>query len=71
MAVPQIAVAIMLLTWAQPLHALAIAALVAAQLWLMTRLLADPAARAPWYNATGVSLFVAGMLISAFAVRAS
>ena len=35
----------------------------------MKRLLADPRERAPWYNATGVSLYVIGMLISAFAVR--
>jgi chlorophyll synthase len=32
------------------------------------RLLADPRARAPWYNATGVSLYVLGMLVSAFAL---
>jgi chlorophyll synthase len=38
-------------------------------LLLMGRLLKDPRERAPWYNATGVSLYVAGMLISAFAVR--
>ena len=36
----------------------------------MRRLLQDPRARAPWYNATGVSLFVLGMLVSAFATRA-
>jgi chlorophyll synthase len=35
----------------------------------MVRLLRDPAAQAPWYNATGTSLYVLGMLISAFAVR--
>jgi chlorophyll synthase len=35
----------------------------------MRRLLKDPRARAPWYNSTGISLYVTGMMISAFAVR--
>jgi chlorophyll synthase len=35
----------------------------------MRRLLADPRGRAPWYNGTGVSLYVAGMLVSAFALK--
>jgi chlorophyll synthase len=39
------------------------------QITLMVRLLASPRARAPWYNATGTSLYVLGMLVSAFAVR--
>jgi chlorophyll synthase len=38
------------------------------QLVLMRRLLEAPAARAPWYNATGTTLYVLGMLVSAFAV---
>ena len=29
----------------------------------------DPRAKAPWYNATGVALYVTGMMIAAFAVR--
>jgi chlorophyll synthase len=35
----------------------------------MRRLLVDPRGRAPWYNGTGVSLYVTGMLISAFALK--
>jgi chlorophyll synthase len=35
----------------------------------MVRLLKDPRKLAPWYNATGVSLYVLGMLASAFALR--
>jgi len=35
----------------------------------MAKLLADPKARAPWYNATGTSLYVLGMLASAFALH--
>ena len=37
----------------------------------MRRLLRDPRRFAPWYNATGVTLYVLGMLASAFAVRAT
>jgi chlorophyll synthase len=36
----------------------------------MVKLLGDPRARAPWYNATGITLYVLGMLASAFALRA-
>ncbi len=35
----------------------------------MRRLLADPRGRAPWYNATGISLYVTGMMVAAFALR--
>jgi chlorophyll synthase len=35
----------------------------------MLRLLAQPRERAPWYNATGTSLYVIGMLVAAFALR--
>ena len=35
----------------------------------MPRLLRDPKGQAAWYNATGTSLYVLGMLVSAFAVR--
>ncbi|WP_075217387.1 chlorophyll synthase ChlG [Mongoliimonas terrestris] len=68
MALPQIAVVVLLLVWGRPLHALGVGLLLAAQVILMGRLLADPRARAPWYNATGTSLYVLGMLVSAFAV---
>ena len=34
----------------------------------MRRLLTDPRQHAPWYNATGTTLYVIGMLVSAFAV---
>jgi chlorophyll synthase len=52
--------------WAIALHA----TLIAAQLPLMRRLLTDPRALAPWYNATGILLYVLGMLVSAFGLRA-
>ena len=44
--------------------------LLAAQLLLMRRFLAEPVARATWYSAFGVLLYVLGMLLAAFAVRA-
>ncbi len=69
MAVPQAFVVAALLAWDRPHHAAAVALLLAAQLFLMPRLLRSPRERAPWYNATGVSLYVTGMLVSAFALR--
>jgi chlorophyll synthase len=69
MAVPQLAVVAMLVAWGRPVHAGVVAAGIAVQGLLMTRLLQSPRERAPWYNATGVSLYVLGMLVSAFALR--
>jgi chlorophyll synthase len=71
MAAPQFVVVALLLHWGRPFHAAAIAALLAAQFWLMRRLLDDPHGRAAWYNATGTTLYVAGMLIAAFGLRAT
>ncbi|MGF1651383.1 MAG: chlorophyll synthase ChlG [Hyphomicrobiaceae bacterium] len=69
MTVPQLVVVGLLLIWGQPWYALAVAGVVLAQLALMTRLLEAPRERAPWYNATGTTLYVTGMMISAVAVR--
>ncbi len=69
MAIPQVAVIIALIEWDHPYYAGAVSALLAAQLVLMARFLKEPRALAPWYNATGTSLYVIGMLISAFALR--
>lgn len=65
MAVPQAVVIGLLASWGLTWSALAVAASLALQLALMPRLLADPAGRAPWYNATGVSLYVSGMMAAA------
>ena len=54
---------------ASPWPALAIAALLVGQLAAMRVLIRDPRAKAPWYNATGVLMYVTGMMISAFALR--
>jgi len=70
MALPQIVVIGLLIAWGTPYHAAGVASLLVVQLVLMRRLLADPRKNAPWYNATGTTLYVLGMLVSAFAVGA-
>lgn len=70
MAVPQLAVVAMMLVWQRPFYAAAVAALVLAQLFLMVHFLKSPRERAPWYNGTGISCYVVGMLVSAFALAA-
>jgi chlorophyll synthase len=69
MAVPQGVVVLLLALQGHPISAALVAASLAAQCLLMRRLLQQPRDRAPWYNATGVTLFVAGMMVSALAVR--
>ena len=69
MVVSQAVVVLLLLVWGFPVYASAVAGLVAAQVALMLRLLRSPRERAPWYNATGTSLYVIGMLVTAFALR--
>jgi len=69
MAVPQIVVIGLLIRWDKPLHAMGVVALLGAQFFLMRRLLKDPNKEAAFYNATGTTLYVIGMLVSAFAVR--
>ncbi|MBX9796842.1 chlorophyll synthase ChlG [Sphingomonas sp.] len=65
MAVPQLAVIAILAAGQHGWAALIIAALLAVQLALMPRLIANPVARAPWYNGTGTTLSVLGMLVAA------
>jgi chlorophyll synthase len=65
MAAPQVVVAILLAQWGHHLSAVAVAISLLAQLGLMTRLLRDPRRFAPWYNGTGVTLYVLGMLAAA------
>jgi chlorophyll synthase len=69
MALPQIVVVLMLLIWGRPWHALAVAVLLGAQFAAMRVLLRDPRGKAPWYNGTGVLLYITGMMITAFAIR--
>ncbi|MEL6522067.1 MAG: chlorophyll synthase ChlG, partial [Pseudomonadota bacterium] len=57
MALPQVAVILLLLLWQKPIFAAVIAVSLGAQIAAMTVLLRDPKGRAPWYNGTGVMLY--------------
>lgn len=70
MALPQAAVVGLLVAWQRPVQAAVVAALLLVQLVLMARFLRDPRLRATWYSGFGVTLYVAGMMVSAFALRA-
>ncbi|POR42779.1 chlorophyll synthase ChlG [Methylobacterium sp. V23] len=69
MAVPQIAVILGLFAWNRPWHGTVIGVLLLGQFVLMRRLLTAPRERAAWYNGTGTTLYVLGMLVAAFALR--
>jgi chlorophyll synthase len=64
-------VIVMLLEWGATGHALGVAGLLAVQIGLMWRFLGAPRERATWYSALGINFFVIGMLVSAFALRAT
>ncbi len=70
MALPQVLVIALLIDWQLTQFAGWIAAGLAAQLLAMRRLLSDPKKLAPWYNAVGVTLYVAGMMVAANAISA-
>ncbi len=69
MLLPQLVMIAALLAWNCPSHATAVGALVLGQALLMVRFLAQPRERAAWYSAWGVTLYVSGMMITAFALR--
>jgi chlorophyll synthase len=68
MAVPQAGVVALLLGWDRPIQAGIVGLSLALQGLAMARLLRDPARLAPWYNGTGVTLYVLGMMVAATAV---
>jgi chlorophyll synthase len=70
MALPQVVVVAMLLKQGQPVHAAIVFGVLLAQVALMPMLVRNPRQRAPLYNATGTTLYVSGMMTSAFAMRA-
>ncbi|OYU16353.1 MAG: bacteriochlorophyll/chlorophyll synthetase [Alphaproteobacteria bacterium PA4] len=70
MAIPQVIVAVLLARWGSPFVAALVMLSIAFQFLLMQRLLSDPAKHAPFYNATGTTLYVLGMLVSAIGLRA-
>jgi chlorophyll synthase len=62
MLLPQLMVTLLLIRWDLTPFALVVSVVVVAQLLAMRKLLRDPKQFAPWYNATGVSLYVSGMM---------
>ncbi len=69
MALAQALVVVLLVIFGKPWHGLAVLALLIVQFAAMRVLFRDPKGKAPWYNGTGVVLYVTGMMISAFALR--
>ena len=70
MALPQIVVILLLFAWGQPGRGMAVAVLLGIQVLMMDDFLTRVSHRALWYSGFGVPFFVAGMMVSAFAVRA-
>jgi len=62
MLLPQLVVIGLLIDWQLLPSAAAVTGVVVAQILAMKKLLTDPKLLAPWYNATGVSLYVLGMM---------
>jgi len=69
MALPQVVVIVLLAQWGMPWHAWAVAGLLVGQLAMMVWFVDKPVERALYYSGFGVPLFVAGMMVSAFALR--
>ena len=69
MLLAQWGVAVLLAYWGAPDHALAVVLLSAAQLPLMAKFVQQPVEKALSVSAFGVPLFVAGMMVSAWALR--
>ena len=70
MALPQFIVIILIYAWLGPtLYGILISTLLLGQICAMRILIGNPKEKAPWYNATGVMMYVSGMMISALALR--
>jgi chlorophyll synthase len=70
MLIPQLVVVSLLLIWGQYGYGLGVAGLVCVQAFLMVTFMRRPIEKATWYSAIGINFFVAGMMLSAFALRA-
>lgn len=75
MALPQVVVICLLFAWGLPIHAMIVVALLIAQIFLMFKYLMDrvqlllkPREMAAYYNASGVTLYVLGMLTSSIGI---
>jgi chlorophyll synthase len=69
MLAPQFVVVLLLISWGAPFHALTVGGLMLLQGLLMDHFMDKPVQRALLYSGFGVPLFVAGMMVSAFALR--
>ncbi|MEM1174223.1 MAG: chlorophyll synthase ChlG [Pseudomonadota bacterium] len=69
MALPQLVVTIYLVQLGDRMAAGIVGALLIVQLILMARFVRAPIERATWFSGFGVTLYVLGMLASAFAIR--
>ncbi len=69
MLVPQILVILSLAQWGQPVHATLVLILGLGQVWAMSVMLKDPKGKAPWYNGTGVLMYISGMMVTAIALN--
>jgi chlorophyll synthase len=69
MVLPQVVVVGLLMAWGQVAHALGVLGLILGQLPLMGVFVRQPVAKALMLSGFGVPLFVAGMMVSAWAVR--
>ncbi len=68
MLIPQLLVIAALVYWQAHWQSIAVGLLVIGQLAAMAKMLGEPKALAPWYNGTGVTAYVTGMMISATAL---
>jgi chlorophyll synthase len=69
MAIPQLVAAGLLISWGAKFSGALVILSIGAQILLMQRLMSDPAKHAPFYNATGTTLYVLGMLTAAIGLR--
>ncbi|WP_230198475.1 chlorophyll synthase ChlG [Luminiphilus syltensis] len=67
MTLPQLGAIALLVYFDRTTYAAIVGALVVGQFIAMARMLKDPRQYAPWYNGTGVTLYVLGMLVCALA----
>ena len=65
MAIPQVVVITLLFAWGLTIFSIFVSLLLIGQIIAMRRLLSDPEKFAPWYNSTGVLMFVSGMMVCA------
>ena len=65
MAIPQILVITFLFAWGLTTFSIFVLLLLIGQIFTMRRLLSDPEKFSPWYNSTGVLMFVSGMMVCA------